>query len=363
MLAVAEREIGGRSVLGIDRPDVRSKTILPMQAHRVGRIAFVALAGLAAVAAVAWSTGGGHEPTPTPPGSFAFAALGDAPYNPWEQRRFRLLLRDMDAHDLSWVLHVGDIFDRPCTDDQYRTALNRFNGLRHPVIYTPGDNEWTDCWLPGSGGFAPRERLATLRKIFFGDPHQSLGGRRVPLRTQADHREFREFVENVRWSHAGVVFATVHLIGSRNGSRSFPKRIAADDEEVQRRTAAAAAWLRESFAEATAAQAPAIVVAFHGTLAFGQPADARLVYEPFVTALGEEVERFGKPVLAVHGDAHTLTVDHPLVRQQAGRWLANFTRLEVPGSPAVGWVRVVVTPGAAQPFAFEPLIVSGWRFW
>jgi hypothetical protein len=65
----------------------------------------------------------------------------------------------------------------------------------------------------------------------------------------------------------------------------------------------------------------------------------------------------------VHGDAHTLTVDHPLVRQPAGRWLANFTRLEVPGSPNVGWVRVIVTPGAAQPFAFQPLIVSGWRFW
>jgi hypothetical protein len=150
----------------------------------------------------------------------------------------------MDADDLSWVLHVGDIFDRPCTDDQYRTALNRFNSLRHPVIYTPGDNEWTDCWLPGSGGFAPRERLASLRKIFFGGPRQSLGGRRVPLQTQADRQEFREFVENVRWSHAGVVFATLHLIGSRNGSRSFPKRVAADDEEVQRRTAAATARWR-----------------------------------------------------------------------------------------------------------------------
>ena len=107
------------------------------------------------------------------------------------------MLRDMDAHDLSWVVHVGDIFDSPCTDDHYRTALDRFNGLRHPVVYTPGDNEWTDCWEPGSGSFAPRERLTSLRKIFFADPHQSLGGRRVPLATQADHREFSEFVENV----------------------------------------------------------------------------------------------------------------------------------------------------------------------
>ena len=121
--------------------------------------------------------------------------------------------------------------------------------------------------------------------------------------------------------------------------------------------------MRESFAEATAARAIAVVVAFHGTLGFGQPMEARLAYEPFVATLEEEVERFGKPVLAVHGDAHRLTVDHPLVRRTTGRRLANFTRLEVPGSPDVGWVRVVVTPGAEQPFTFQPLIVFRWRFW
>jgi hypothetical protein len=320
-------------------------------------------AGAALVAAAIWTTRRAPAPIPNPPGSFAFAALGDAPNSRWEERRFRLLLQDMHAHDLSWVLHIGDIFERPCTDDHYRTALDRFNGLRHPVIYTPGDNEWADCWLPGSGGFAPRERLTSLRKIFFADPHQSLGGKRLSLRTQADHREFGEFVENVRFSHAGVTLATVHLLGSRNGLRPFPKRTAADDEEVQRRTEAATAWLRESFAEATAAEAAAVVIAFHGTLGFGQPTESRHAYEPFATALEEEVERFGKPVLTVHGDAHRLTVDHPLVRRRTGRWLANFTRLEVPGSPDVGWVRVVVTPGAPQPFAFQPLIVSGWRFW
>ena len=333
--------------------------MIPMHGRRW---AFV-FAGVAVAAAAISAARSVPAPTPNPPGSFAFAALGDAPYYRWEQRRFRLALRDMDAHDLSWVVHVGDIFDRPCTDDHYRTALDRFNGLRHPVVYTPGDNEWADCWQPGSGSFAPRERLSRLRKIFFADPHQSLGGRRLPLKTQADHPEFSEFVENVRWSHAGVTFATVHLLGSRNGLRPFPTRTAADDEEVQHRTEAAAAWLRESFVEATAARAPAVVLAFHGTLGLGQPPEARLAYEPFAAALEEEVERFGKPVLVVHGDAHTLTVDHPLVRRATGRWLANLTRLEVPGSPNVGWVRVVVTPGAAQPFTFQPLIVSGWRFW
>jgi hypothetical protein len=323
------------------------------------------VAVLLALVAGVWSTSGLPAPTPNPPGTFAFAALGDAPYYPWELMQYRRVLRAMNEHDLSWVLHIGDIFWRPCTDDHYRIALGWFDSLRHPVIYSPGDNEWTDCWESGSGGFAPRDRLASLRRIFFADPRQSLGGRRLPLASEADRPAFSEFVENVRWSHAGLVFATVHLVGSGNGLRPFPARTAADDEEVRRRSEAAAAWLRETFEEATAANAPAVVIGFHGTLGFGWPSERpeRLAYEPFGTALEEEVERFGKPVLAVHGDDHEFIVDHPLVRRTTGRRLDNFTRLEVPGSPNVGWVRVVVTPGAAQPFAFEPLVIPRWKYW
>jgi hypothetical protein len=90
--------------------------------------------------------------TPNPPGTFSFAAVGDAPYYAWEDIQYRLVLQALDAQDLAWVRHVGDIFWRPCTDELYGRSLNWFNGLRHPVIYTPGDNEWTDCWEPGSGG-------------------------------------------------------------------------------------------------------------------------------------------------------------------------------------------------------------------
>ncbi len=328
-----------------------------------GRLVALLLVGVTLAAAAVQVTSHRATPTPTPPGSFAFAALGDAPYYPWEAPRFRLVLQDIDAHDLRWVLHVGDIFWRPCTDDHYRTALDRFNGLRHPVIYSPGDNEWTDCGERGSGGFAPLERLASLRRIFFVNPRQSLGGTRIPLATQADRPPFGEFVENARWSHAGISFATVHLVGSGNGLRPSPKRTAADDEEVRLRSEAAASWLRETFAEAAAAAAPAVVLGFHGAPGFERPAEERRAYEPFATALEEEVERFGRPVLAVHGDDHEFTVDHPLVRRTTGRPLANFTRLEVPGSPHVGWVRVIVTPGAARPFAFQPLVVSGWKLW
>jgi hypothetical protein len=324
-----------------------------------------ALLALAALAAVVLATSGPPPPTPTPPGSFAFAVLGDAPYYPWEEVQYRLVLREMDANDLRFVVHVGDIFWHPCTDEFYRSRLGWFDELRHPVVLTPGDNEWADCWEPGSGSFAPLERLARLREIFYRDPERSLGRRPMPLASQRSHDPHAEFVENARWTHEGFVFATLHLVGSWNGRKPFPARTSDDDAAADRRTAAAVAWLREAFAEATANRARGVVLAFHANPGFEEPvADRyRRTYEPFLETLEEEVARFGGPVLMVQGDDHEYIVDRPLVRRATGQRLRNLTRMQVPGSPVVGWVRVVVTPDAASPFAFEEHVVPRWKYW
>jgi hypothetical protein len=275
--------------------------------------------------------------------------MGDAPYSWLEERRFRLVLEDLDTHDLASVISIGDIFWRPCTDDMYWRTREQFDGLRHPVIYTPGDNEWFDCWEPPSGAFMPQERLARLREIFFNPSTQSLGRRKITLVSQPD------LVENVGWTEYGVAFATVHLIGSANGMRAFPARTSADDAAARRRTEAAATWIRESFGAARTSNASAVVIALHGNVFDEEPKD-REPFQPFLNALQEEVERFKRPVLVTHGDAHVFTVDQPLE-------LANLTRLEVPGSPQVGWVRVTVTPGARSPFAFEKHVIPRWKYW
>lgn len=296
------------------------------------------------------------------PASFSFGALGDAPYSGREERQYPITLADMAAHDLGFVVHVGDIMSERCTDARYRKTLDWLNGLPHPVVYTPGDNEWSDC---AYHGFVASERLQRLRQLFFTTPPRTLGRRQLPVVSQAEQAAFPELVENLRWSHAGVVFATVHIIGSRNGlgGRGGPPLSA--PAEVRRRTEGAAAWLREAFAHARASSAPAVVVAFQADPYFTWDADhpARAPFEPFLLALEEEVERFGGPVLAVQGDSHRPVVDHPLVRRTTRRPLANFTRMVVPGSPRVGWVRVVVRPRAPVPFSFESRIVPRWRFW
>ena len=261
------------------------------------------------------------------------------------------------------AIHVGDIFWRPCSDDRYARSLRWFNGLKHPLIYVPGDNEWADCWTAQEGGFNPRDRLALLRRILYPQPASSLGRQTLPVETQSANPAFAEFVEHARWSTSGVVFATIHVVGSGNFSLRFPERTHADDEEARRRLEAALAWLRETFARAQSQSATAIVVSFHADPGFDGSADDQVPFRPLLDAFEDEAVAFAKPVLLIHGDSHHFITDSPLKARATRQTIANVTRLEVPGSPEVGWVRVVVTPGATPSFAFEERLVPRWKYW
>jgi len=297
-------------------------------------------------------TRGAQPPRPNRPGTWSFAVLGDAPYFWWEERKYPQVLQELRANDLAFVIHVGDIWWRPCTDDHYREALGWFEAMGHPVIYTPGDNETSDCWQRDSGGYAPLERWAALRRIMFADPAHSLGAAKIPLASQGG-----EFIENARWTRDGIVFATVDLPGSKNGGEPFPGRTAADDAAARRRVEAAAAWARDAFAEATRANARAVVIAFQANADLEKPLDDyRKAFEPFISTVEQEAMRFRRPVLLAHGDGHVYIVDHPL---RPG----NITRMQVPGSPRVGWVRVFVSNDASRPFAFEQHVVPTWKYW
>ena len=66
------------------------------------------------LAVLVLTTRGPGPVSPNPAGTFSFAALGDAPYYPWENLQYKVVLSALDAHDLAWVIHVGDIFWRRC---------------------------------------------------------------------------------------------------------------------------------------------------------------------------------------------------------------------------------------------------------
>jgi hypothetical protein len=90
---------------------------------------------------------------------------GDMPYEhldaPDTDAKMSALVDQMNNLPLKFSIHVGDIKsgETPCTDDVYDNFIELTSGLNHAVIYTPGDNEWTDCHrLPSP--MDPIERLA-----------------------------------------------------------------------------------------------------------------------------------------------------------------------------------------------------------
>ena len=316
----------------------------------------MALAGIAACK---------RQSEPHASGAFAFGVFADGPYSGHEVPKAARMMDLISRHDLAWVLNVGDILWYPCSDALIERRFQMFQKIRHPFIYTPGDNEWSDCHGRWEGNFEPLDRLRKLREVFYPDPLSSTGGRAISLRSQRDSREHSEFVEHARWVLQDVVFTTIHVVGGRNGRMPFPGRTSADDEEASRREKAAIAWMEESFAEARSTGARALVLALHADMSPGEdPGDpVRDGFEPILESLEEEAAEFERPVLLIHGDSHTYIVDTPLVRRSTHQVLTNVTRLEVPGSPEIGWVKVTVEPEAGQPFTFERLTVRLGAVW
>jgi hypothetical protein len=288
------------------------------------------------------------EPRPLPPNTFAFAVFGDGPYRGTEQKRFERVIEDVNRSDVQWLLHVGDIQSGRCTDEKLSGYLRQLNTLRHPVIYTPGDNEWTDCHRRST---TPLERLRRIREMYFSNPTRSIAGPPMAVESQSADPAWKEFVENVRWRRGGFLFATAHMVGSSNGTADFAGRTSRDDSAVVRRTAAAMAWIDSAFAIAGRDSLSGVVVAIHADPRFHRRQGP---YRAFLDRLAAHTAAFSGQVLLIHGDSHHYIVDNPLMRPGTNEPLANFTRLETFGSPDIGWVRVVVDSVAGRVVDFEP---------
>jgi hypothetical protein len=230
-------------------------------------------------------------------------------------------------------------------DQRYRTI----NAVRHPVVYTPGDNEWTDCH---ADGFRPLERLAYLRQTFHANPSRTLGARTFALETQSAEAEWQEFVENQRWRRGRVLFVTLHIVGSRNAGESFRGRTAEDDSAVVRRTSAAIAWLDSAFAIARRDSMRAVVLAIHGNPRFNYIGSREHAYGSFLRRLEQHARAFDGSILFIHGDSHEYILDQPLPGAK------NLTRLETFGSPDIGWVRVVMDSLSGRVVEVEPRLMG-----
>lgn len=301
---------------------------------------------------------------------FTFVALGDMPYGPPEQesyRTFKALIAEINRRSPAFIIHLGDTKSgwTPCSDQRLRDQRDFMNSFTSAVVYTPGDNEWTDCHRAQAGGFDPLDRLQFIRAHYF-QKAKSLGGRPIRLERQADvMRGFEPFVENSRFSRDDMWFVTAHVVGSNN---NFKNTLDVSDLNVRDRNAAQEflardranqAWLADSFDKATATNADAVVVAIHAdmfTKRFDleqETFDRDSGFKGFGETLIMKAKSFRKPVLLLFGDSHEFQVFRPFPLS-AG----NLTAVEVYGGQHMHAVEITVAPNTAAVFK---LVIPVWN--
>jgi len=323
-------------------------------------------------------------------GVLTIAVIGDMPYglNNADTVQFKATPAFINAinadTDVSLVLHLGDIHSgkQTCSYGYNQSIYDMWTstpGFKSPVIYTPGDNEWTDCNKPKEGGLDPLTNLAYVREIFFPVAGNAIAVDKAPaVQAQSFDANFpsdAEFVENVMWEQSGVVFVTLNVPGGSNndednwyGAARTPEQTA----EVLKRTSADLRWLDKAFALAKSHHARAVLIQLQADmwdLDGTHPQDLHIAnYRQFIDSIALNATNFGKPVLLMNGDSHGYRSDNPLVKgapcltesgasevacsddayesQANGYNVPNFHRIVVHGSVApMEWIKLSVKPG------------------
>ena len=317
---------------------------------------------------------------------YSIGLWGDLPYSD-EQASSGVpnIIADMNAQRLAFTVHDGDLkagSNSPCDDALYDRSLRYLNSLEAPAMFTPGDNDWTDCDRANNGGFPSLERLDHERALLFSTPY-SLGQRQLSQEVQATPlclgvKGPVRCVENRRWSYRGVTYVTLNVQGSCNNLCDT----APDPLEYAARNAADIAWMQDAFKAAKADGSAALMViaqadpgwdASDATRAplrnprtLAETDGAPDGFAQFLIALRDEVVAFRNPVAYVHGDSHYFRIDRPFQDAQ-GRTLENFTRVETFGDNQANgnndaqWIKVTVDARTREVFSYQAQIVPANR--
>ena len=289
-----------------------------------------------------------HVAAGTNPNTLTFAVYGDSPYLdpsvPDRAAEFKATPAFIDTINadpsIQAVVHVGDIHSgsEACTVAYDQAIFQYWTAFQRPLIYTPGDNEWSDCTktkeLAGKDVYGhgpdfngdPLIHLGFVRNIFFKNPGWTLGQHPMQVISQATaydpaHPEDAAYVENVMWEQSKTLFVTLNLPGGSNNDadawnnkpNATPPLNNNDQSERMARTAADVRWLNQAFAMAEADNAHSVVVI--GQADMWDTADSpshQNLYEPIVEAMADNTTTFGKPVLYLNGDSHIYRSDNPL---------------------------------------------------
>lgn len=147
-----------------------------------------------------------------------FLVYGDMPYSHIDADMLRkpsgLLYQAVQKTPHDFIAHVGDIKSgaAPCTNAILKENYALISEIsRQPFIYTPGDNDWTDC---DRKSLTPRydelERLKFIRSEFA----------RSAVKLNHYERQTTQ-PENQTWLHNNIRFITLHVVGTNNGRRQI----------------------------------------------------------------------------------------------------------------------------------------------
>ncbi len=286
-----------------------------------------------------------------------FVALGDMPYGQPAKvyPLYEALITQINAQNPDLVIHVGDTKSggAPCTNTYLDEQLAYLDSFQAPTLYTPGDNEWTDCHRKKAGAFDPLDRLKRIRSTYFDKPDVTFGKTKSTLVHQGE----RGFPENTRLMLNDVMFVTAHVVGSNNG---FEPRSLSAVNEFFKRDEANIAWIKEGFDAAEASDADALVLAIHADMFefdFNDGKKRKWLrhsgFRKFGKAFRKRAGEFGKPVLIVFGDSHRHRVFRPFPKKAP-----NVTALEVFGAKDMHAVEVIarrVNDGTIR-FQINPLL-------
>ena len=342
-------------------------------------VRIIAAAGLAALMAAATLAPAHAAPDPAEKAgqkSFSFGVIGDIPYGPREAELFPSRIADINANrDLDFVAHVGDIKNgsSACTDEYFARIRAAFDTFEHPLVYTPGDNEWVDCHRENNGGYNPLERLDKLREVFFPTAGKTLGAT-MPVKSQ----DAVGLPENVRFTRNRVAFSVLNIQGSNNSLQPWTglgrtETTPEQEAEAEHRIDAAVEQLRDTFTDATRRNDRAVVILtqadmFDPSLLAAATADPAAMsgFREIIDTLVRETNKFDAPVYLVNGDSHVYAEDQPL--GNASPWLNvygqvagadDLQRITVDGSAnATNYVKFTVAANSVatgRVFAWEKI--------
>jgi hypothetical protein len=286
--------------------------------------------------------------------SYEIGLIGDMPYGDVGRAQFPNAIADINRHRLAFTAFDGDLKNgkERCDQWQYDLAAQNFAAFRDPLVFVPGDNEWTDCDRPSNGSYDPNERLALVRRMFAATP-QSLGQRTLRL-----ERQSADYPENVRWARGPVTYVGLNVPGSDNNAPQFDatgKQVDGDAAEYTARNAADLAWLDASFAAAREAHSAAVMVILQADM--WSAGDPVAHFADTKRELARLAIDFPGQVVLVNGDSHFLKIDKPLTDAN-GVVIQNFTRVQTFGSDQNHWVSATVDVHDPDVFTFHQHVVA-----